>query len=295
MESVAIGVSDPPAEIRGALAAALRPLAGAGARLDVEEVQRGPLVFLGCRLEPEGAEAPPVVGEFRRALARALAGWIVEHREAALLRRLIGTHYSYFAPEEREGILALAVRQLGEGEAAPGPTRRQGRVLQRLVEYLDRHNTLVVDGFVTFRLKDYVGELTAAVDQAVDEFLLEREYREFVALLRHVVESQACRPVVAHCLFDPGGGFRLEDDAGRPVGADFLEEVAPEAAARDVGVEDLLVSALITVAPERVRLHVPDGAGLALSQDALGTLQAVFSEAVTVCRGCARCRQRAEG
>ena len=297
MDNIAIGVNEPPSEIRGALDAALRPLLGPGAQWEIQEVQRGPLFFLGCRLDGDGGASST---DFRSALARALAAWIVDRREHALLRRLIGSHYSYFNAEERESILGLALRQLGAGgEAAdpPGgaPARRRTRVLQRLLEYLERHNTLVVDGFVTFRLKDYVGELAAAVDRAVDDFLLEREYREFVGLLRHVVESQPQRPVMAHCVFDATGGFQLQDDAGRAVGTEFLEEVGPEAAARDVGVEDLLVSALITVAPQSVRLHVPDGAGVALSQDALGTLEEVFPEQVTVCRGCDRCVRRAEG
>jgi len=298
MESIAIGVQEPAtetAEMRQALDAALRPLAQQGARLDIQEVRRGPLVFLGCRLEADAAA--PAVAEFRQALARTLAGWIVDRRERTILRRLIGTRYSYFNPEEREAILDMAAAALdGGGAAEPQkPARRRGRILQRLQEYMERHNTLVLDGFVTFRLKDYVGELAAAVDRAVDDFLLEREYREFVALLRHVVESQTQRPALVHCMFDLAGAFRLEDGAGHSVGTEFLEEVGPEAAARDVGVEDLLVSALITVAPHALRLHVPDGAGVALSQDALATLQEVFPKAVSVCRGCDRCACHAQG
>ena len=291
MESIAIGVSDPPAGMREALEAALRPLAHQGAAVDIQEVRRGALLFLGCRLEAGGA-----AGEFRRALAHALAEWIVGRRERDRLRQLIGTHYSYFNPEERERILGMAEGQLdGDGDGEARAATRRARVRQRLAEYLERHNTLVVDGFVTFRLQDYVGELVAAVDRAVDDFLLEREYREFVGLLRHVVDSQPQRPAVAHCVFDASGAFSLQDDGGRAVGTEFLEGVGPEAAARDIGVEDLMVSALITVAPHAVRLHVPDGAGVALSQDALGTLREVFGEQVTVCRGCTRCARQAEG
>lgn len=292
MESIAIGVPEPGLEadgVRRALTEALRPLAEHGVRAAIDEVRRGPLVFLGCRLEGDGGAAA-----FRPALAAALAQWIVTQRERGMLRRLIGSRYSYFSPEEREDILRLAATALdGGGEAVPA--HRCRRIGQRLQEYMERHSVLVLEGFVTFRLKDYVEELAGAVDRAVDDFLLEREYREFIGLLRHVVESQGQRPSVAHCVFDPAGAFRLEDACGRPVGAEFLEEVGPEAAARDVGVEDLLVSALITVAPHTLWLHVPDGAALALSQDALSTLDEVFPGAVSVCHGCERCARHAEG
>ncbi len=315
VETISIGLGESPTEFLNELDAALRPLQARGARLEIREARRGPLVFLGCHLEP-AAGAAAVGTDFRQAVAQALARWIVERRERALLQRLIGTHYAYFTADERENILSLAVRQLGSGagaegvqgrrppapagelaERAPSPAavRRRARVLQRVVEYLERQDTLVVDGFVTFRLKDYVDELVTAVDRAVDDFLMEREYREFVGLLRHVVDSQLERPPVTHCVFDGSGGFQLQDEQGQAVAADFLDEVGPEAALRDVGVEDLLVSALITVAPRAVRLHVPEEAAVALSQDALGTLEAVFPRAVSVCPGCARCGRRAQG
>ncbi len=304
MESMAIGVREPTAEkaeaaeIRQLLDAALRPLCKHGARLDIQEVQRGPLVFLGCRLETDAVGS--AASEFRCALARALAAWIVERGERHLVRRMIDSRYSYFNPDEREVILGMAIAELGDCEAVAETrqtqtARRRFPILQRLQEYMERHNTLVLEGFVTFRLKDYVHELAVAVDRAVEDFLLEREYREFVDLLRHVVESQLQRPELVHCVFDATGTFRLEDGAGQAVGTEFLEEVGPEAAAREVGVEDLLVSALITVAPRSVLLHVPDGAAVALSQDALGTLQEIFPGAVCVCRGCGRCACHARG
>lgn len=296
METISIGLGEPAAEVLGELDAALRPLQARGSRYEIHQARRGPLVFLGCHLEP-AAGVSGAGSDFRQAVAQVLARWIVQRRERALLRRLIGTHYAYFSTEESESILSLAERQLGSGGAmeAPAAMGRRERVRQRLAEYLERQDTLILEGFVTFRLKEYVEELVTAVDRAVDDFLLEREYREFVALLRHVVESQPDRPATAHCIFDGSGGFHLQDEQGQAVAAEFLDAVGPEAALRDVGVEDLLVSALITVAPREVRLHVPEDAALALSQDALGTLEAVFPKAVTVCPGCGRCGQRAQG
>ncbi len=295
MEQVAIGiqttVADERRAFRQALNAALSPLTPHGVRLDAEDVERGDLVFLACRLERECPAA--VAAQWRGALAAVLVSWIVERREPALLQRLVAGRYSYFSPEESATIVGLAASALGEADTGHGSERRRGHILERLLDYLERHSTLVLDGFVTFRLKEYMDELATAVDRAVEDFLLEREYREFIELLRHVVQSQADRPPQVHCLFEPACSFRLEDAAGQPVAADLPEDLGPEATAHEVGLEDLLVSALITVAPEALCLHVPDDAGVVLSPEALDTLQEVFTGAVSVCRGCARCVRHA--
>ncbi len=281
LEQWTVAVDGPTAGVTTALSAALSPLAGP---LAWGATVRGSLTFLEYRFEV--AAPPEAVGS---ALAGALTDWIVGVRQPDRLRRLVGQRYTGFGPEEQTRIIALAQARLASG--LDGPTGRRGRIRRCLVEYLGCHRCVVLDGFVTFRLKDYMDELATAVDQAVEDFVLEREYREFLDLLRHVVESRGDRPPRVHCLLQPDGLFFLEDDSGMGLGPDA--EVADLAEARAVGTEDLLVSALVTLAPRRVELHLPGGG--ALSGDALTTLAEVFAGAVDVCDGCPRCAHRARG
>ena len=305
METVAIGVREPDA-LCAALADAVRPLERVGARVRMEERRLGGVRFVRCRLEAEGGPAGASVA-FRRALAGALAAWIVERDERRLLRRLIAIRYAYLTEVEREGVLSHAERALAGGSEAPGAgappapdgppssssaRERQERVRVELLEYLLRHDTLVLDGFVRFRLKDYVEELAIAVDRAVDEFLLEREYREFIGLLRYFVNSRADRPPLAECFVAADGTFTLEDEAGGALCARGLDGKEAGAGPAGVAPEDLLVSALITVAPWRVRLHLPAGYGPGFSPEAMGSLREVFAGAVEVCLGCRRCPRR---
>ena len=45
------------------------------------------------------------------------------------------------------------------------------------MDYFDNSNSIILDGFVNFRLKDYIKDLEEIVDKAVDDFLTDREYR----------------------------------------------------------------------------------------------------------------------
>ncbi len=272
-----MAVEGPTAGVMAALTAALASSAGT---LVWEENRRGPLRFLECGFEA----ADP--WDARAAIASALADWIVGVQQPGLLTRLIGQRYTGFGPEQHSRIVDLAQARLAGCE--DGTAGQRARVRHRLAEYLEHHQSVVLDGFITFRLKDYMDDLAAAVDQAVEAFVLEREYREFLELLRHLVESRPDRPARIHCLLRPDGVFSLEDDAGAGLGPDM--DIAD---AQHVGTEDLLVSSLVTLAPQRVELHLPGGG--ALSGDALTTLGEVFVGAVVVCPGCERCACRARG
>jgi hypothetical protein len=47
-----------------------------------------------------------------------------------------------------------------------------------------------LDGFLSFRLKEYRGRLAEVVDKAVDEYMMDMEYKEFIRVLRYFVDVQ---------------------------------------------------------------------------------------------------------
>jgi putative sporulation protein YtxC len=288
VDRIAIGTSGVAEEVREGLAAAFERLHAAGVHVEVEEVRRGSFTFLGCSFGGP-AEAPADLPHLsRQALAGALSELIATRWRERMLRGLIGSHYSYFAPDEQEAILAEADRNLDElvgGGPDASPLRRS--IARRLEEYLEKHSTLIVDGFVTFRLKDYVEAVESAVDRAVDEYLLEREYQEFVHLLRYFVSSQEPRCDRLHAVLAPDGSFRLLDANGRRCDGEVLADGAREPRRRELAPPDVLVSALIVLAPRAVVVH---HAGGEAAEETLATAAQIFGDRLTLCGGCPLCR-----
>ena len=66
------------------------------------------------------------------------------------------------------------------------PSSRKKQITEKIKEYLDKNDELILDGFINFRLKDYMLEIEGLVDDAVDDFLMEKEYLEFIRLLRYL-------------------------------------------------------------------------------------------------------------
>jgi putative sporulation protein YtxC len=274
VERVVVGVSEPDG-IQLDLRRALEPLAARGAAVSVAGAERGGVHFVDCRAEP--APAAPA-SDFREAVASALAAWVVTAHEGRRLRRLVASRYGYLEPPWQTAILERAERALGAGDGDRAAARFD-RVRAALRSYLDGHELVLVEGFVTFRLKGYLEELALAVDRAADELAAERELRAFLSLLRRLVGARSARPGACECVVGPDGAFSLEDADGRVM--------ALGAPGGGPDWEDRLLSALVAAAPRHLRLHLRRGA--AVSPYALEAMRAVFLGAVELCPGCGRC------
>ncbi|HAI21106.1 MAG TPA: hypothetical protein DCM14_04315 [Clostridiales bacterium UBA8153] len=94
------------------------------------------------------------------------------------------------------------------------------------------------------------------MDRAVDEYLMGREYKEFIRPLRYFIEMQESRIEAVHVLVSSNGICRLIDKENQPLPSDHLDEGIIQLMEGDMGYEDLPVSSLITLAPRLVTIHM---------------------------------------
>jgi len=127
------------------------------------------------------------------------------------------------------------------------------------------------------------------IEQAVDELLLEKEYQEFIMLLKYFVDIQEPRLEKVHVMLLPSGSFQLFDDNNKSINNQCLEGCIVEMIDNEINYEDLLISALITIAPREIVVHVPE---LTKVLNVIKTLQGVFGERLVICNGCVRCTKK---
>ena len=126
-----------------------------------------------------------------KALANVLVSFITEDLKIHLLRDLLRSHYFYFGKEERREILARADRDLER--CATG--RHLGFYRGSIERYLRARPGgspvhLNLEGFYNFRMRSFQRELQQALDSAIDIHFAEKEYREFIRLLKYFLHMQ---------------------------------------------------------------------------------------------------------
>ncbi len=140
----------------------------------------------------------------RTYISNALADYIIRQYEERLIARIINSNFCYFNAAERKEILRRALSIIRNEDKtfinSLFQIRRRNVIVRRLMDYFDNSNSIILDGFVNFRLKDYIKDLEEIVDKAVDDFLTDREYREFIRLLRYFVEIQEPKIDTVHVL-----------------------------------------------------------------------------------------------
>ncbi len=269
-----------------------------GIKIDCELTPTGGLIFLGYNIADYGnssytEEETRII--FKHYIANVVSEIILNNWEKALLLEIIKDNYYYFLPEEQQSIYQIALRHLNHGipgneEAFVRYLSRKSLILQKLLEYLYTNDSLIIEGFIKFRLRDYLQELHAAADKAVDDFMLEKEYKEFIKLLKYFVEIQEPRLELVQVLVQPSGCFKLLDGNNKNINNGYLDGFLLEAGDPDLNYEDLLISALITIAPTAIVLHFPGKNGNCAK--ATDTIKGVFGDRVKYCYGCKLCEKK---
>ena len=217
---------------------------------------------------------------FRRRLANLAAGMIFDEVEEALILDTLRTRHPELEEEEIAAVSEYAVALLNEGVGGVlEPSMRLREVTTDVEEYLSDSNALVIEGFIRFRMKEYMEELKRSAEEALIRFMAEREHREFVRLLKYFVDIQDQRQETVHVVRTAENRFELRDSEGGRVVGDYMDTLASDAPGEGVDMSDLLISALITAAPRKVVLHFEPDSTTA------ETIDTVFEGRVERCRG----------
>ncbi|MFD0697503.1 putative sporulation protein YtxC [Paenibacillus sp. GCM10027628] len=234
----------------------------------------------------------------RKKIMGGLAGVLAEHimaeKESQILRQLIVKEFKYEAKEDLELIEGYCKQFLyGEIESEEssvsrleeGRIRRKQLVVQPLIEYFEEHSELVLDGFLKFRLQDYVEELREIAEYAIDEYMMDRQYQEFISLLQYFVYIQEAKIPVAHLIHKGGHEFVILNDKLEPIDAnEFDATFKLEVIEKDINFEDMIVSTLITVSPANIYIHTRDP-----EMTIIKTIRQIFEDRTTVCSYCRTC------
>lgn len=62
--------------------------------------------------------------------------------------------------------------------------------MKKIKTCLEENEEINIQGFITFRMKELREDIEEIIDKVVEEYMVEKEYREFVKLLKYFVDIQ---------------------------------------------------------------------------------------------------------
>jgi putative sporulation protein YtxC len=183
--------------------------------------------------------------------AKLLARLVVEDEMDADIQRIVNTRYRGLISQEKDMVVKAAVDCL---QSVLKKGRWHHFVYKRAMELLQTTDEVSLEGFIRFRLKEINRLYEMCVAEGYDRMAIEKEYQEFLKLLRNFVQMQTPMLEEVHVLRH-GKGYLLLDVQLCPLSHDYLSQLSGDAGVLGMSEEDRLISLLITLAPERVIVH----------------------------------------
>ncbi|MBR5157325.1 MAG: putative sporulation protein YtxC [Clostridia bacterium] len=215
-----------------------------------------------------------------------LAEYIIERYEAQMAERIISEDYSYLSQTQKRVVMRSLSDLNDDGEIGYYP--RKKAIFESLCEYVKSESDMLLEGFVSFRLKEYESLLSKAVHYLAEKSIIEQEYNDFIDLLKYFVNIQTSRPKLVHVVVESDGSYELISDEKENITkkamSDFVDiNDLPD----NINYDDLLISMLITLAPKAVVVH---NSKLIKNKELFKTIDLVFDKNMIYCSGCEMCK-----
>lgn len=231
-----------------------------------------------------------IVYIFKHQLSELIAEHILLDWESPLINREIRKSCRGMVAEEQRIIYNKAaqfLRRCNDNESLNLLMNygRKNRIAHRILDYIHDNQFMVVEGFINFCLQDFLTEIRFAVELAVEELKNEKEYNDFITLLRYFVDTQVPKIYEVNIMMDENGVFNMWDGSGIKIEENYMSYYLDDMLLNEINFDDVLISILITIAPRRIILHN----ALDLGSEPVETIKKVFKDKIRMCTGCERC------
>ncbi len=156
-----------------------------------------------------------------------------------------------------------------------------------LESFISNNNHVHMGGFVLFRLKDYLGEFEDEIDFAVDEYIQQKRYRDFVKILRFFVSIQDSVFDSINVVVKNEEKYCLLDNNGNPINKDLLDSTYCELASINEDNSYIMLNDIISLSPKHITIHCRKSD---LGRDYIKVIQEIFGSKIKFCHKCNMCK-----
>lgn len=160
-------------------------------------------------------------------------------------------------------------------------------IIEKIRECIEENREINIEGFITFRMRELRGDFEGIIDKIVEKFLVEKEYEEFIRLLKYFVDIQDSKIDKINIYIKPLGIYTITDGKGKDIFSTMIKELADsDLNMVNANIEDVLISGLITNAPKKIIIHNEKNC---TNKEFLNTILKVFGDRVCFCEKCEMC------
>ncbi|MGN1327922.1 MAG: putative sporulation protein YtxC [Clostridia bacterium] len=228
---------------------------------------------------------------FYEELCSVLTECIIKHYESLIIHNLILLNYFYFDDVDMNIIESNCNSMLSSSPTLDNNASTTTEIANKyqylwndILRYISSNKSILLDGIVAFRVSNYINCLENIVDFAVNQFIINREYSEFIDLLKIYISSRAPGIDLVHLIYINSESILLDKDKNiitlckDNLDAYYLSDISFSS-------NDYALNSLLSLLPKKIIVHL-----ISPSDDFINTVKLIFGDVVTTCTDCNICK-----
>ena len=220
---------------------------------------------------------------FDEKLSSIITDTILKFYKEKMIKKIINFDYFYFEEYEKKIIIQNCC-EIIESSEYEQISKEKEYIHEAVLQYVIENKSMILEGFVNFRIKEYIKYLDSIVDIAVNKYIIEKEYNEFISLLRMYINYKKSNIKNLHLIYGKSELTILDENKNivplckEIYNAKFLSDII-------FSENDYALNTLLTLLPQRIEIHLLDS-----EDEFIKTVKLIFEDRVYICRECNICR-----
>lgn len=220
---------------------------------------------------------------FNEKLSSIITDTILKFYKEKIIKKIINFDYFYFEENEKKIIIKNCC-EIVESSEYEQISKEKEYIHEAVLQYVTENKSMILEGFVNFRIKEYIKYLDTIVDIAVNKYIIEKEYNEFISLLRMYINSKKTNVKNLHLIYGKSELTILDENKNiiplckEIYNAKFLSDII-------FSENDYALNTLLTLLPQKIEIHLLDS-----EDEFIKTVKLIFEDRVYICKECNICK-----
>ena len=221
---------------------------------------------------------------FLSTISHILVFLVFNIYEEDIFKKILHQEYFYFDELEKKDILCIVKNNMKDNINIF--TDKEKVLFNIFYDQIKKESKLYLKGFLNFRIKNYIKELEFIIENAINEYLIEKEYKEFVSLLKLYINTETSKIDLVHLVYSSKHPVLLDKNKNiiktdmNLLNAKYLSDISFSSF-------DMILNTLLNLLPKKIYIHLIDENEIGI--DFLNTLKLIFENKITICTDCNIC------
>lgn len=220
---------------------------------------------------------------FISEISSILSYLVIDELEENFLNQIISLNYFYFDNIEKKQILENCFDLMTE-DFEDTFYKKFNTIHKCFCEYISNNRALFLSGFINFRLQEYFSILDDIVSNSVNQFIIEKEYLEFISLLKLYINSQTYKTKAVHLIYSNEHSILLDENKNI---IQISDDIFKAKYLSDISFSsnDYTLNSLLSLLPQKIYIHLINNE----VDEFIHTIELVFEDKVELCTQCSIC------